>query len=346
MGCGITALPEALARDRGKSYHRNERLARNYSTSTMSPGDADTMQALILAGGEGRRMRHVTSQVPKPLLYLPGGTLLEHQLALLAKLPVTHTFVVTQHKRQEMSRVLRGLKSVTEIEQKPPFTLLGALASAEGVVTEPSIVLHGDNYFSHGLDYLVRAAQSAMQEGGSEGVFLVEAQDGQDSEDEERLASSGCYVLGTGVFAVARALHSADELRFLTRALLDSGARVDEIPLMGWRVNINELNDLLSVVRRQLERWSYSFHTAVAEDGYNRTGGCSQSALPVWVSPEAEAVDSRLGPFAVIGPRAVVRNCVLRDAIVFPNTEVQDRRVAGGIVLSSGAVVLSPHHEV
>ena len=303
------------------------------------------MQALILAGGEGRRMRHVTAEVPKPLLYLPGGTLLEHQLALLAQLPVTHTFVVTQHRRQEMSRVLRGLKSVTGIEQKAPFTLLGALASAEGYVTEPFIVLHGDNYFSHGLDYLVRAAQSAMQEGGSKGVFLVEAQDGQESEDE-RLASVGCYVLETSVFALARALHSADELRFLTRALLESGARVDEVPLRGWRVNINELDDLLSVIRRQLERWSRSFHTAVAEEGYNRTDGCSQSVLPVWVSPKAEVVDSRLGPFAVIGPGAVVRNCVLRDAIVFPDTEVQDRRVEGGIVLPSGAVVLSSHHDI
>ena len=311
----------------------------------MSPGLADTVQALILAGGEGRRMRHVTAEVPKPLLYLPGGTLLEHQLALLAKLPVTHTFVVTQHKRQEMSRVLRGLKSVTEIEQKAPFTLLGALASAEGYVTEPSIVLHGDNCFSHGLDYLIRAAQSAMQESGSKGVFLVEAQDRQDSEDE-RLASVGCYVLGTGVFALAGVLHSADELRFLTRALLESRARVDEVLLRGWRVNINELDDLLRVVRHQLERWSHSLHTAVAEEGYNRTDGCSQWVLPVWVSPEAEVVDSRLGPFAVIGPGAVVRNCVLRDAIVFPDTEVQDRRVEGGIVLPSGAVVLSSHHDI
>ena len=121
---------------------------------------------------------------------------------------------------------------------------------------------------------------------------------------------------------------------------------MDEVPLMGWRVNINELDDLLSVIRRQLDRWPHSFHTAVAEEGYNRTDGCSQSVLPVWVSPKAEVVDSRLGPFAVIGPGAVVRNCVLRDAIVFPNTEVQDRRVEGGVVLPSGGVVLSSHHDV
>jgi dTDP-glucose pyrophosphorylase len=345
MDCRITALPEAMARDRRISYHGHKRLARNYPTCRMFPGAGYTMQALILAGGEGRRMREVTSQVPKPLLYLPGGTLLEHQSAMLSQLPITHTFVVTRHRRQEMSRVLRGLNSVTEIGQRAPFTLLGALASAKGYVTEPSIVLHGDNYFSHGLDYLVKAAQSALHEGGSKGVFLVEAQDGRRSEDE-RLASVGCYVLGTGVLALAEALRGADELRFLTRALLESGARVDETPLMGWRSNINELVDLLGVIRRQLERRSPSFHTAVADEGYNRTDGWSQWVLPVWVSPEAEVVDSHVGPFAVIGPRAVVRNCVLSDAVVFPNAEVQDRRVEGGVVLPSGAVVLSSHHDV
>jgi NDP-sugar pyrophosphorylase family protein len=290
-------------------------------------------------------MRHVTAQVPKPLLYLPGGTLLEHQLALLAELPVMHTFVVTRHKRRAIQGALKCLKDVTEIEQQPPFTLLGALASAEGYVTEPCVVLHGDNYFSHELDYLVREAQAAFQEGTSKGVFLVESQDDQGSE-HEWLASIGCYVLAPEVFTLARALRSADELRFLTRAMLESGARVERVVLRGWRVNLNALDDLLRLVRRQLEEWPRSSHPAIAEAGYNRIEGSSQTAPPVWVSATAEVTDCRLGPFAVIGPRAVVRKCVLRDAIVFPDAQLRDRRVEGGVVLSSGAVVLSSQRDV
>jgi NDP-sugar pyrophosphorylase family protein len=303
------------------------------------------MQALILAGGEGKRMRQVTARVPKPLLYLPGGTLLEHQLALLAESPVTHTFVITRHRRQEIRGALNGLKDVTEIEQRPPFTLLGALASAEGCIAEPCVVLHGDNYFSHGLGYLIREAQLALQGGISKGVFLAETWDDQ-IPAHERLASAGCYALGPDVFSRCRDLDDADELCILTRTLLASGARVDQVPLRGWRVNINTLDDLLRVVRQQLEQWQDVFRTATAHAGYNRLADCAEAVPPVWVSPEAEVTDCRLGPSTVIGPRSMVRNCVLRNAIVFPDAVVHNRRVESGVVLPRGAVVLSPQRDV
>ncbi|MEK9624242.1 MAG: sugar phosphate nucleotidyltransferase, partial [Halieaceae bacterium] len=41
------------------------------------------MKALILAAGEGRRMRPLTAQTPKPLLTVGGTPLLEHHIVRL-----------------------------------------------------------------------------------------------------------------------------------------------------------------------------------------------------------------------------------------------------------------------
>jgi NDP-sugar pyrophosphorylase family protein len=305
------------------------------------------MQALILAGGEGKRMRHVTAHVPKPLLYLPGGTLLDHQLALLSELPVTHVFVITRHRHGDVVRALRGLQSVRPVEQKSPFTLLGALASAEGLVTEPCIVIHGDNYFSHDLEYLAREAGHAGDGAWPEAVFAVDEEDSP-ADVAGRLASTGCYVLSPGVFGVARGLVDRDDLRSLTAALLESGGVVRAVPLRGWRANINETRDLLVVSRRMLERWSDTFHPPGAQEGYRRTTGHSGGECAIWVSPDAGVSCSDLGPSVVVGPRATVRRCVLRNAIVFPGTEIEGESVADGIVIPTpdGPQVLAPYRDV
>jgi NDP-sugar pyrophosphorylase family protein len=305
------------------------------------------MQALILAGGEGKRMRHVTAHVPKTLLYLPGGTLLDHQLALLSGFPVTHVFVITRDRHGDVIRALRGLQSVTPVQQKPPFTLLRALASAEGLVTEPFIVIHGDNYLSHDLEYLAREVDCTRRGSWPEAVFATAEQDSH-GDVAGRLASTGCYVLSPRVFGLLRELLDGDDLRSLTAALLESGAVVRAVPLRGWRANINELQDLLVVSRRMLEHWSDTFHAPGAQEGYRRTAGYSGVECPIWVSPEARVSCSDLGASVVVGPRATVRACVLRNAIVFPGTEIEGESVAEGIVIPTpdGPLVLAPDRDV
>jgi NDP-sugar pyrophosphorylase family protein len=305
------------------------------------------MQALILAGGEGKRMRHVTAHVPKPLLYLPGGTLLDHQLALLWELAVTDVFVVTRHRHAQVIGALRGMQSVTPIQQKPPFTLLGALACAEGLLTEPFIVIHGDNYFSHNLEYLALETKDARGDVRPQAVFAADEQDSH-GDMAGRLASTGCYVLSPGLFGLLRELHDRDDLRSLTAALLESGAVVRAVPLRGWRANINELRDLLAVSRRMLEEWSDTFHPPGAQDGYGRTTGDSGVECPIWVSRKARVSGSHFGPSVVVGPRAMVRGCALRNTIVFPGAEIEGESVAGGIVIptAEGALVLAPDRDV
>jgi NDP-sugar pyrophosphorylase family protein len=291
-------------------------------------------------------MGSLTAHLPKPLLFLPGGTLLEHQLALLARSGVGHTFVVTRHRGVEVVEALRGFTGVTPLRQRPPSTLLGALATVGGHVTEPVLVLHGDNYFSQSVDYLAEAGRSIAEGGRLKAVFLVEDRDEQRSA-AERLASTGCYILSPALFEVIGEISDGDELRSLTEALLESGVPVKGVPLRGWRANVNTVSDLLATSRRMLETWSCSFHADRADEGFNRRQTGSRTESPLWVSPDAETMGSRLGPFVTIGPGAIVEDCVLREAIVFPDAQMR-RLQARGVVVLQGPdepLVLAPQNE-
>jgi NDP-sugar pyrophosphorylase family protein len=300
----------------------------------MTMGDDTAMQALILAGGEGTRMSHLTAHLPKPLLYLPGGTLLEHQLALLARLSVSHIFVVVHHRAEQMQQALLTYEVVTLLPQKPPFTLLGALASAEGHMTEPFIVLHADNYFSRGLEYLLQEAQAVPSSSQPDAAFLVDPQPRR-HDRALRLASTGCYLLSPEVFPIVKQVRDGDKLLCLTSALSDRGGLVQEVELRGWRTNINRMPDLLRVSGRMLEDWSGCFHPPGAGEGYNRFESCVKAELPLWISVQSEIVDSYLGPDVVVGPHARVRNCALRDVIVFPGAEIVGQQLEGDVVLPS-----------
>jgi glucose-1-phosphate thymidylyltransferase len=301
----------------------------------MMMGDRGGMQALILAGGEGRRLRHTTAFLPKPLLYLPAGTLLDHQLALLSRLPVSHTFVVIHHLAEQLEQALQGREALTALRQSPPFTLLGALASAEGHLTERFIVLHADNYFSLGLEYLLQEAESAASGLRADAVFLVDSLADQ-PDRAGYLATTGCYILSPKVFPIVRGSQDKDELSHLTSALLGYGARVEEVPLRGWRGNINLLEDLLRMSNRILGEWRECFHPPEADDGYNRAEGCLKVEYPLWISRESEVVDSYLGPYVVVGPRARVVECALREVVVFPGAQLVNQRLEHGVVLPAG----------
>jgi NDP-sugar pyrophosphorylase family protein len=153
-------------------------------------------------------------------------------LAMLSGFPVTHVFVITRHRHRDVSQALRGLQNVTPVQQKPPFTLLGALASVEGLVTEPFLVIHGDNYLSHDLEHLAREVDCTRRGSWPEAVFATAEQDSH-GDVAGRLASTGCYVLSPRVFGLLRELLDGDDLRSLTAALLESGAVVRAVPLRG-----------------------------------------------------------------------------------------------------------------
>ena len=107
------------------------------------------MQALVLAGGEGTRLRPLTLTTPKPVLPLAGVPFLSVMLGWLARHGVDEALISIGYRSADIERVLgdihRGMRLRYVVEDEPLGTA-GPLRLAldEGVLSGRVLVLNGD----------------------------------------------------------------------------------------------------------------------------------------------------------------------------------------------------------
>ena len=64
------------------------------------------MKAVILAGGEGSRLRPLTCNLPKPLVPVCGKPVLFHILDLLAENGCTEAVIAVRYKSEKIENLL------------------------------------------------------------------------------------------------------------------------------------------------------------------------------------------------------------------------------------------------
>lgn len=128
------------------------------------------LDAVILAGGLGRRMHPLTQDLPKPLLPVGLHTLLEHQVASLAEVGVERVVLATSYRAADFTEVVRSLRTkgidlTTVVEETARGTgggLRGAMQALPGAGTV--VVLNGDLLTGHDLRTQVDTLQFAPSE--------------------------------------------------------------------------------------------------------------------------------------------------------------------------------------
>ena len=106
------------------------------------------MQALILVGGEGTRLRPLTSRVPKPVVALAGRPFLSYMLEWLHRHGVQRAILSCGFLPDGVREVLGdgadwGVE-LTYVEEPHPLGTGGALKYAEELLDERFLMLNGD----------------------------------------------------------------------------------------------------------------------------------------------------------------------------------------------------------
>jgi NDP-sugar pyrophosphorylase family protein len=106
------------------------------------------MQAVILAGGLGTRLRPFTEVLPKPLLPIGDKAILEHQIISLQCAGVTDVFVATNYKSDVIEAYLGdgsryGLR-VHISRESIPLGTAGPVKLLQNVLSGPFLVMNGD----------------------------------------------------------------------------------------------------------------------------------------------------------------------------------------------------------
>lgn len=173
--------------------------------------------AVIMAGGEGKRLRPYTDTVPKPMLHIGGMPIIERNIRSLAKLGIPRFFlsinylghVIEQHFADGRALGTR----IDYLRETEPRGTGGALALIEEPVAGPVLIMNGDLITGIDVGRLLafHAEQGAQitvaaKEYRVDVPFGVLQVDGaqirgmREKPSERFLCNAGIYVLSADVF--------------------------------------------------------------------------------------------------------------------------------------------------
>jgi mannose-1-phosphate guanylyltransferase len=140
------------------------------------------LEAILLVGGQGTRLRPLTITTPKPLLPTAGVPFLAHQLAKAAASGVTRVVLATSYRAEMFAESFGdgasfGLQ-IDYVEEPVPLGTGGGIRNAasrlRSAPTDPVVVLNGDVLSGHDLTAQVQLHRKA---GAAVTLHLVEVPD-------------------------------------------------------------------------------------------------------------------------------------------------------------------------
>jgi NDP-sugar pyrophosphorylase family protein len=323
------------------------------------------MKAVILAGGEGTRLRPLTLSVPKPVVPVVDRPFLRHQLDLLATVGVSEVVFSVAYRPERVQAVFGdgsslGRKIHYAVEDTPLGTG-GAVKNAQRYLDELTVVFNGDVLTDVDLPAVVRAhrqtgasativltpvpnpAAYGLVETDASARILRFIEKPDPSQVTTDTINAGIYVLDTSTLELMpEGVNHSIERAFFP-ALIARGDRMTGFIHRGYWIDIGTPEKYLQVHRDILRR-----RFEVKLDGVERAGGWVHAQAEVDAGAELEgpfyigpgcrvAAQAHVGPDAVLtsGVRVEARARV-RDSVLWEGTEVGEASDVDGALLGPG----------
>ena len=319
------------------------------------------MKAVILAGGEGSRLRPLTLGKPKPMTPLLGKPVLGHILDLLRRHGVTDIAVTLRYLPAAVTDFFGdgteyGVSLRYFIEDVPLGTAGGVKKCMDFLGGEDFLVISGDAVCDLDLTRLMslhKAAGSAaslalsrraepleyglVRTDGEGKVLGFVEKPGWGQVDTE-LVNTGIYLLSKQAMDLVPADTSYDFGKELFPALLAQG-----VPLYGWEIpgywqDMGDCEAYLDSVCDALQG-KVSLDLAGGRETTPAPAGV-EVVEPCWIGKRVLlAPGCRVGPCAVIGEGSTVETGAVVERSVLLGAGVSEGAEVTGAILCKGAVV-------
>jgi len=313
------------------------------------------MRALVLAGGEGSRLRPLTHTQAKQLIPVAGQPILFHALDAIRDAGITEVGIVIGHTGPEV-RVAVGDGSrwglhVTYLEQEAPLGLAHAVMTAADFVRgQPFLMYLGDNVLLEGVTRFVAEFErtrpdaqillTPVTEPEHFGVAVLEGERVVRLVEKPRefisdIALVGVYLFDDSVLEACATLSPSwrgeYEITEAIQWLIDHGKTVRAEMVDGYWKDTGRPEDLLEANRMLL---------AAREGSVVGDLNDSQAEGVVVVAPDARVRRSRLIGPVVIGPGCVVEGSTIGpDVSLEAGCTVTDSTIRDSIVMQGCSIV-------
>jgi len=315
------------------------------------------VKAVILAGGEGTRLRPLTLSLPKPVVPVVDRPFLQHQLDLLATIGVREIVFSVAYRPERIQAVFGdgspfGVEIHYAIEDTPLGTG-GAVRNALALLDERTVVLNGDVLTDASLPAVVARHEATRASAtlvltpveNPAAYGLVETdEDGRvtrflEKPDPSQITTNtinaGIYVLETSVLELIPPGVNHSIERAFYPALLGRGDRVTGFVHRGYWIDIGTPEKYLQVHRDILGG-------AFAVELHGRREGGGVIAPTARVSAGARLVAPfYIGPGCVIEAGAEVGPgaSLVSDVTVATSARVRDSVLWAGVSVGAEAGV-------
>jgi glucose-1-phosphate thymidylyltransferase long form len=233
------------------------------------------MKAVVIAAGEGTRLRPLTEDKPKGMVEVAGSPILTHCFENLVALGAEELIVVVGYKKEKIvshyDDEFEGVP-ITYTHQREPRGIAHALLTAEEHVDDDFMMMLGDNIFDANLQDVVnrQAEQRAdaaflveevpWEEAGRYGVCdtnrygeIVEVVEKPD-DPPSNLVMTGFYTFTPAIFHACHLVQPSGrdeyEISDAIDLLIHSGRTIDAIRMDGWRIDVGYPEDRDEAERR------------------------------------------------------------------------------------------------
>jgi UDP-N-acetylglucosamine diphosphorylase/glucosamine-1-phosphate N-acetyltransferase len=166
------------------------------------------MQAVILAAGEGKRIRPLTRSRPKVMLPVANRPIIEYVIEALEKNGIREIIVVVGYRKEQVIRYLNQLDLPIEVVvQQKQLGTAQALKCAESHITGDFLLLPGDNYIdAHSIGRIKEIKNSILVKDhpnpSNFGVVLLK--DGFVTKIIEKPEHSPSFMVSTGIYSLTK----------------------------------------------------------------------------------------------------------------------------------------------
>jgi mannose-1-phosphate guanylyltransferase len=326
------------------------------------------MQALILAGGEGTRLRPLTHTVAKPVLPLAGRPHIAYVIDWLARHGVDDVIVSCGFLAEGMRSALAGLEPGVEIryaEEPDARGTAGAIRFAEDMLGDRFLVLNGDVLCDLDLTALIsqhertgaRATLALYPVEDPTGYGLIHHRDdgeitdflekpGPEEIDTDEI-NAGAYLLERSVLELIPPDRAVSIEREVFPRLIGEG--LYGIRLEGYWIDIGTPERFLQANWDILERRVETVTGELLDDeGVHVADDCEISDGATISPPAFIDRGVRIGARADIGPRAVIgpgcelgSGATVAESVLLPDCRIGDDASVADSILSANVEVAS-----
>lgn len=315
------------------------------------------MQAIVLAGGMGTRLRPLTYTRPKPMIVVANRPAIHHLVVGLAEAGFSEVIVTTNYMAENIRAYCEATSlpiPVRCIDEERPMGTAGAVKNVESEIAGPFAVIQGDSLSEIDLRELVAAhrrfgglatlAVMPVENPSEFGIVELDAgarivrflEKPKREECFSNLANTGFYVLEREVLAEIPAEQTYDFSFELFPKLLASGQAMHGWRTQAYWIDLGRVGTYLAGNARCLSRLS----------GWSPPARADISPTAAVHLPSLVGEGSILEAGCEVGPEASVGSdvrlqagCRVRGSILYDRVSVGQNTLLEECVVSEETVI-------